>query len=162
MLELYNRFATRTFCSQEKSKKMIPGPGLIFGVPGSKWHCAFFDFEWKSGLAKTWRPNELIGVLQVQHEWSQDELYDGHFLKAAIVTTNLPWLVFMSKRAPDPIPDLFNRCFDTSYGTHIYIYKYVLQGVAYLMTSSVSQAGEGLAFGSEVRTDPSSTSYDNK
>ncbi len=123
MLELYKKLTTQTFCSPKGSRKMISGWYSVYATPNGV--VRLFRFDWTSGFAKIWWPDEFTisywwpkRVVPGQ-VWMMESFWEQQLL-LQVVSDIIP----ISKRLPNPMPDLINSYLDISYRIPIYVHIY--------------------------------------
>jgi len=85
-----------------RKKKGPSGWHSLYPVPSGVAH--LFRFDWSSGFAKIWWPDESTVFYWSKTCCPRTSLDDVQLVRATIVTISGSWCISMSKSVPNPIP----------------------------------------------------------
>ena len=89
---------------------MILGWYSVYPAPNGV--ARLFRSDGNSGFVQIWWPDEFIGFYRSKTSCPRTSLNDGQLLRPTIVTISSFRCVPISKRLPNPMPDLINSCLD--------------------------------------------------
>jgi len=121
MSPLYKQEAYHT-CSPKGSRQIISGWYSVYPAPVGV--ACLFRFDWKSGFAKIWWPDESTSLYWSKTSYPRKSLNEGQLLRAIVVTITSFWYIPKSQKGTIPMADLV-IIIQICWMGFIYIYIYI-------------------------------------